>query len=200
MSHTPLTPQQHIAYLEGRRRLFLQVVGGWPPNVQGDMLQEARNAIQKDLAYVVAFLRDFPGNLAGEEVYADLLRMAHNADVPEAGAEAQRLLLDILGRHPESYSANLSIACLYVCSSQAHSPDAERYFRKALELKPELPDPAIYQGLGFSLLYQGKTEEATAQFEQYLKHVPGDTRIAGLLNKLASGEQPRPVYVESPHP
>lgn len=190
----PLNEQQ-IAYLENRRRMYLPLVGGWPPNLQSkEQLAEVRALLVQDIKYASSFVRENPANLGGAEIYGDLLRMGHNADVPGASKESVAVLQAVLAADPRSYNAALSIASLYVTLHPTLMGEAEKYFRLALELSSGPPDPLIFQGIGFSCLHQQKMEQAIQYFQQYLALVPGDRRISELVDRLASGQRPEQVY------
>ena len=188
--------QQQIDFLERRRTLYLPIAGGWPPNIDdGKQLREIQTLILKDIESTQLFIEKNPDIVEGREIYADLLRMAHNIDIPGAAPKADVLLQEILLHNPQSYAATLSLAALYVTTNADFAPKAEQLFCRALELRPNSPDPSIYQGLGFALLQQGKTEQAIENFQEYLRLVPSDKQIPELVEKLITGEKPERIHV-----
>ena len=183
--------QQKIAFLEGRRALYAKVAGGWPPTVVDQaQLAEIRSLLLKDIGHARSFVAESPDNQHGREIYADLLRMAHNLDVPDAARQADAVLRNILAHDPDSYAAHLSLASLYITLQPELAAEAARHFQRALELRPEIPDPAIYQGLGFASLHQGQVAGAIENFQKYLSLVPTDKRIAEFAERLSKGEVP----------
>jgi tetratricopeptide (TPR) repeat protein len=190
-------PQQQIEFLENSRILYLPIVGGWPPNVRDKKeLDEIRKLIVKDIESAKLFIDENPDILEGHEIYADLLRMAHNVDVPDAARKSEAVLKEILKNNPRSYPATMSLASLYITSNAELAPKAEEYFHRALELQPNSPNPAIYQGLGFASLHQNRIDLAIENFQKYLCLVPNDTQISEFVSKLIAGE--KPVQVKEP--
>lgn len=190
-------PQQQIEFLENSRILYLPIAGGWPPNVRDKKeLDEIRMLIVKDIESAKLFIDENPDILEGHEIYADLLRMAHNVDVPDAARKSEAVLKEILKDNPQSYPATMSLASLYITSNAELAPKAEEYFHRALELRPNSPNPAIYQGLGFASLHQNRINLAIENFQKYLCLVPNDTQISEFVSKLIAGE--KPVQVKEP--
>ena len=184
-------PQQQIEFLENSRILYLPIAGGWPPNVRDKKeLDEIRTLIIKDIESAKLFIDENPDILEGHEIYADLLRMAHNVDVPDAARKSEAVLKEILKNNPQSYPATMSLASLYITSNAELAPKAEEYFHRALELRPNSPNPAIYQGLGFASLHQNRIDIAIENFQTYLCLVPTDTQISEFVGKLIAGEKP----------
>jgi tetratricopeptide (TPR) repeat protein len=192
MAHSSKSlPQQQIDFLENSRTLYLPIAGRWPPNVRDKKeLEEIRTLITNDIESAKRFVEENPEILEGHEIYADLLRMAHNVDVPGAAQKSETILKQILVNNPQSYPATMSLASLYITSNADLAPKAEEYFHRALELGPNSPDPLIYQGLGFASLHQNKIDLAIDNFQQYLLMVPTDAKISGFVSKLAAGEKP----------
>ena len=187
-------PQQQIEFLENSRILYLPIAGGWPPNVRDKKeLDEIRKLIIKDIESAKLFIDENPDILEGHEIYADLLRMAHNVDVPDAAQKSEAVLKEILKNNPQSYAATMSLASLYITSNAELAPKAEEYFHRALELRPNSPNPAIYQGLGFASLHQNRIDLAIENFQKYLGLVPTDTQISEFVGKLIAGEKPLQV-------
>lgn len=181
--------------------MYLPLVGGWPPNLQDEeQLAEVRGLLVEDIRHASSFVVEHPENLVGAEIYGDLLRMAHNVDVPSAAKESVAVLQSVLARNPRSYSAALSIASLYVTLHPSLMAEAESHFRLALDLSSGPPDPLLFQGLGFSCMHQQKLDEAIQYFRRYLELVPTDQRISEVLERLASGQRPEQVYVPSKSP
>ncbi len=194
-SQVPLHEQQ-IAYLEKKRRMYLPLVGGWPPNLQDQaLLAEVRAHLVEDIQHSASFVREHPSNLRGMELHGDLLRMGHNVDVPGAAQESAGVLRSVLAANPHSCPAALSLASLYVTLHPSLMAEAEQYFRIALDLSAEAPDPLIFQGLGFACLHQQKTAQALEYFRKYLGLVPADERISEVVGKLSAGVTPTPVFV-----
>jgi tetratricopeptide (TPR) repeat protein len=195
MTHSSKSiPQQQIDFLENSRTLYLHIVGGWPPKVSGKKeLDEIRTLIIRDIESAKLFIEENPTIIEGQEIYADLLRMAHNVDVPGAAQKADTVLKEILKNNPQSYPATMSLASLYVTSNSELAPKAEEYFHRALELRPNSPDPSIYQGLGFAFLHQNRIDLAIENFQKYLGLVPTDAQISEFVDKLMEGEKPEKV-------
>jgi tetratricopeptide (TPR) repeat protein len=198
MTHSSKSlPQQQIEFLENSRILYLPIAGGWPPNVRDKKeLDELRTLIIKDIESAKLFIDENPDILEGHEIYADLLRMAHNVDVPDAARKSEVVLKEIIKNNPQSYPATMSLASLYITSNAELAPKAEEYFHRALELRPNSPDPSIYQGLGFASLHQNRIDLAIENFQKYLCLVPTDTQISDFVDKLIAGE--KPVQVKEP--
>jgi hypothetical protein len=150
MTHSSKSlPQQQIDFLENSRILYLQVIGGWPPTISDKKeLEGIRILLLKDIENAKLFVEENPEIGEGLEIYADLLRMAHNVDVPGAAQKSEAILKEILANNPQSYPAVMSLASLYVTSNADFAERSEHYFKRALELRPNSPNPAIYQGLG----------------------------------------------------
>ena len=98
MTHSSKSlPQQQIEFLENSRILYLPIAGGWPPNVRDKKeLDELRTLIIKDIESAKLFIDENPDILEGHEIYADLLRMAHNVNVPDAAQKSENVLKEIL--------------------------------------------------------------------------------------------------------
>jgi tetratricopeptide (TPR) repeat protein len=191
MTHSSKSlPQQQIEFLENSRTLYLAIAGGWPPNVRDKKeLNEVRTLIVKDIESAKLFIEENPEIVEGREIYADLLRMAHNIDVPGAAQKSEAVLKEILKNNPQSYPATMLLASLYITSNAELAPKAEEYFHRALELRPNSPDPAIYQGLGFASLHQNRIDLAIENFQKYLYLVPNDANISEFVSKLIAGEK-----------
>jgi tetratricopeptide (TPR) repeat protein len=184
-------PQQQIEFLENSRTLYLAIAGGWPPNVRDKKeLDEVRTLIIKDIESAKLFIEENPEIIEGREIYADLLRMAHNVDVPGAAQKSEAVLKEILKNNPQSYPATMSLASLYITSNTELAPKAEEYFHRALKLRPNSSDPAIYQGLGFASLHQNRIDLAIESFQKYLCLVPTDANISEFVSKLIAGKKP----------
>jgi tetratricopeptide (TPR) repeat protein len=85
---------------------------------------------------------------------------------------------------------------LYITLNAELAPKAEEYFLRALELRPNAPDPAIYQGLGFASLHQNRIDLAIENFKKYLCLVTTDAQISEFVGKLMAGE--KPIQVKQP--
>jgi tetratricopeptide (TPR) repeat protein len=176
---------QQIAYFRQRCELYAPLIGGWPTQAQGEALQQARAGLLEDLSRARAFVQQHPQRPDGKVLCADLLRMAHNTEVPGAADEARALLTGVLETNPRNYEALVCIASLYVTAHPSLAAAAESYFTKALEIRGLHPDPLLYQGLAFAALGQRKIDAAIGHFRKYLELAPNDGRIAELARRLA---------------
>ena len=202
MTDDPADPAtQQFAFLAGRQMLYRRVAGGWPPAVRDDaQLRELQSRMRTDLDHASAFVAANPSQASARLLLADLLRMAHNLDVPDTARRADELLGELLAADPGHGEAALCRGSLYVTLSPELGSRAEADFRLALSVQSVAPDPLIHQGLGFACLHQGRRAEALEHLRRYLDAVPQDARIAQFVARMAGGEQPRTVRVAPPSP
>jgi tetratricopeptide (TPR) repeat protein len=109
-----------------------------------------------------AILRIDPADEYARSVLGNLY--ARIGDRPAAIGEFQELV----ARHPQHADGWFNLG--FIHDQRDELPDAERCFRKALELQPAL-DRAWY-GLGLVLIRQGRLEEAVAALKRNTKLQP----------------------------
>lgn len=68
-----------------------------------------------------------------------------------------------------------------VCSKMGRTEEAMRWYRRALDLKPNLP--AAHYGLAFILLRRGDTDGARAHLQGFLESAPGDVHMAAWVER-----------------
>ena len=187
--------------LRERQALYRRVAGGWPPAVRDEaQLRELQSLMRTDLGRASAFVAAHPSQASARLLLADLLRMAHNLDLPDSASRADALLGELLAADPRDGEAALCRGALYVTLSPELGARAEADFRLALSAQSAAPDPLIHQGLGFACLHQGRRAEALEHLRRYLEAVPEDARIAQFVARMEDGEQPRTVRVARPSP
>jgi hypothetical protein len=188
----PSLEDAQLAHLVRRRDLFAQVAAGWPPRVRdAAQLRELQALMTVDLGHARGFVAEHPANAAGRRVCADLLRMAHNLDVPGAAQEAATMLGALLDEDPGDAEAALCRGSLLVTLSPRFGAQAEADFRRAIAGGSTAA--SALQGLGFACLHQGRHAEALEHFRSYLARVPADASIASFVARMEAGEVPRAV-------
>jgi len=186
---------QHLIYFQERRLAFAQIAGGWPPNVNSEVeLKEAQQRMTDDLQRLESYLQVNRESQLAFECYGDLLRMAHNLNIPNAAGIADKVLSGVVAENPNNYDATVALASLYVTLHQDLAPKAEALFNRAVELKPDVGNALIYQGLGLACVYQGKWEQALVHLGKYLDMVPTDKRISDLQKNLSRGHYPTLIH------
>ncbi len=187
---------EKLSYFAERLKLFGNVIGGWPTNLEStSQKKEVRALWEKDFSHALTLYKEYPNEIDVKLVVADLARMGHNIDVPDAARKADLVLNEIFRIDQFNIKAMVCRASMYVSLAPQFFPDAERLFAKVIELTTPSVDPIIYQGLGFACLNQNKVEEATSHFETYLSLVPEDEKITQLLSQLKSGKRGEVVHV-----
>ncbi len=196
MKDTQSPTQNQISFFQKRRDIYQTVVGGLPPNIDNATeLAEARKLLAEDIRHAKSFVTKNSTHTDGKLLLADLLRMAHNVDLPNAAKESEQCLQAILQDDPNHAEAVFCLASLYVNLHLDFMPQAERYFLHALALTKDQPNPLIYQGLGFACLHLQKREQAMIYFHEYLRRTPNDNRIAELVAELSSGKPAESVRI-----
>ncbi|MBY0573088.1 MAG: hypothetical protein K2P84_05365 [Undibacterium sp.] len=194
---TPIASlDEKISYFTERLKLFGNVIGGWPLNLEStSQKKEIRALWEKDFSHALTLYKEYPNEIDAKLVVAELARMGHNIDVPDAARKADLVLNEIFRIDQFNLRAMVCRASMYVSLAPQFFPDAERLFAKVIELSSPSVDPIIYQGLGFACLHQNKIEAATSHFETYLSLVPNDEKITQLLSQLKSGKRGEVVHV-----
>lgn len=55
---------EKLAYFDERLKLFSQVIGGWPPNLESaEQKNEVRTLWEKDFSYAIALYQDYPNEI-----------------------------------------------------------------------------------------------------------------------------------------
>ena len=121
---------------------------------------------------------------------AEVLRLGHNIDVPNAALECERICKGVLEQQPDTYQAHCLLGSLYVASNSDMAAVAEHHFREAQRLPEDTLDARVLQGLGFALVYQEKFQEAIDFFDAYLRICKEDTSIQELVGHLKAGDRP----------
>lgn len=135
-------------------------------------LKEYDNAIM----YFEKVLKNYPENASAKEglsysytaQYKDTLAKAVEWEKGNRPLEAAESLEKLRVLYPKDYTVQLRSAWLYFLAGNYIL--SEKHYRIALEIAPKDPDATI--GLGWSLLYSGKYEEADQLFTEFLKQYP----------------------------
>jgi tetratricopeptide (TPR) repeat protein len=145
---------------------------------------DAVHATDSGAAYVAALRRAWLLYRLGKldesiDAYKRASEMADGAIEPKVGVLAPLAALrrwkdvestarDVLKRDPASYTANIRLA--FALYSQARFAEAEPVYRALSALYPS--DVEVRDGLAWSLLEEGKTDEASASFGEVLAVAP----------------------------
>lgn len=148
-----------------------------------------RNAPQPaELAARIA-VHSLADPVRAERAIGELKRRAPDAPVVaelEKELATMREVLDAAAARPSDYEAQLRAAnFLY---DHGRWPDAERTYRRALELRGG--DPNVITDLGMTMLNQGRAREALAQFEEAQRRDPQHWQSAlnGVVVSLDLGD------------
>ena len=173
--------------LRREREFLARFLAGYPTRIRTP--QEARTVQEHwDRAIRLAeeLARASPAPAGVRVILADLLRMGHNMDVPEAGHACQQILTEVLAADPENAEAHYTMGQLLVSVNPAFAPAAEKHLLAVVRLSPAV-SPNVYQALGFACLYQKRVPEAISYFERYLGQVGGDPAVKTVVDHLRSG-------------
>ncbi len=108
---------------------------------------------------------------------------------------AVQLFRRAIDSSPEENSEHFRYLALALSQNPKWGKEAERYFRKAIELEPFSPDLRLL--LGRLYRQSGMTRRAEAQFEEALKLEPGNITIQAELGDLRSdGEQTGGTFIK----
>jgi tetratricopeptide (TPR) repeat protein len=180
---------EQLKQLQADLTYFIRPIGGWPPRIaNASELQDIKKRWHKAFDMAQSLLKQRPDSLETKYVLAELLRMGHNIDVANAAQASQTLFLEIIKANPNHYKAYLSLASLYISVDVQAAPRAEQLFLKAKDLAAPKVIPDIYQGLGFTCLYQNKTSDAITYFQKYLQLQPNPD-IQKLLGEITSDKK-----------
>lgn len=94
--------------------------------------------------------------------------------------EAERAWLAILKDHPDDAEACANLGV--IASQQQHYPDAVRYYRKALGLRPSMP--GLQMNLGLALFKAGEMKGAAHVFTPLYRRAAPDSEDAQRLRLL----------------
>jgi tetratricopeptide (TPR) repeat protein len=147
----------------------------------------ARNQVWRDPAILLADVKTGEGAARGVLTLAATLKARGELD------EAERLLLDHVGRHPRDPGACVNLGMIAL--ERGRGSDAEGWFRKALAVAPWLAD--AWYDLGIALELQGRAGEALAAYETALAREPGHAEASVNLSALyfQAGDLPRALGV-----
>jgi len=149
-----------------------------------------------DLGRLEDAARHFEASLAIEpkaEIYSDLgftlARLGKDA-------EAQKVFARALAIDPDCPSAHFNMAVVAVQGGDFRT--AEAHYRRAL---PARPTPETYNGLGFVLARQGRTDEAIAEYQRAIaadaNFVPAYNNLGQALTQQGRLAEAEKVYRES---
>jgi hypothetical protein len=84
-SNKEATYEKKIEYFNHRLKLYKQLIGGWPTNLETPEQEcEVKIEWEKDYSYAASLYQEYPANLNAKLILAELLRMGHNIDIPGA--------------------------------------------------------------------------------------------------------------------
>lgn len=163
-------------------------LGSYPPDISGQ-LKTIREEWDRAEILGKLLLLDVSKK---DEAYVEwkvgeLYRLGHNMDEPNAFQNSERYLLVAIEDDPSLIGARLSLGSLYVNTSVALSPKAEKVFLEALPLAKGDDLLKVYDGLFFAEYYQGKMSDAKLYVDKALAIVPNDKTFLNLKNILVSG-------------
>ncbi len=188
--------QAELARLTARAATYEPLIGGWPTHIENAaQLQELRQRWQNDINHFVALYQAHLSKIEPKLLLADMLRMGHNIDVPQAAQQADVVLNEVFRMDEFNVPAMLCRARMYVSLSPSVMPEAENLFKMVLKRAGPTVDAGVHKGLGFACLHQQKVDEARQHFAHYLSLAPADTKVAELLAKLKAGELGQTVQV-----
>ncbi len=169
-------PEAYELYLKGRFHFNKRTAGDLRQSVE-----YFQRAVDRDPNYALAYvgLADAYGVSTGYGVYTS----------QEALPKAQEAAARSLQLAPESAEAHTSFA--YVLSAQRRWAEAEREFKRAIELKPGYSTAHYFYALSL-LVATGRVDEAIREFKQALEIDPLSTIIIanyGYVLTVAHREQ-----------
>lgn len=200
-------PERQFQELRREQAALQSVIGFWPPRIRNagearEVLNRWKNAIER----AEKLHHQDPGDIDRMVVFADLLRMGHNINVPGAALTCYQIFMDVLRRNPNCLEAHFKFALF--CLSGGGAPDAaslpkqaalaEAHLLEARRLAGPIEDPEISQALGFACMYQKKWDDAIRHFEEYLARGGLAPNLPELLKRLRSGERPELIFSPGP--
>ena len=171
------TPEQRQARLQSADRsiaVFREKLTRYPPVFAGGA--EERRRTEQDMKQALADLRELekadPKDAETEWRLGELHRLANLLDFKDSWKEARSHLQRAAELKPDWPQPHVTLGLLYVNTSIDWAGDAEKEFKKALELAGGQPLPTAHSGLFFVYLHQNRLKEALAEADRYLALSP----------------------------
>ena len=174
-------------------------IGGYPPRFDASMSPEVATDRLKRLIADLSKLADTsPNNAEIEWRLGDAYRLGHNLDLEGAWQASEAALKRAMAHDPKCFQAYIVLGGLYVDSSPKLAGEAERLFKKAIELAGDRPAPLAYRGLAFAYLMQRDGEKALKAADECVKRFPDLDDMRRLRDHLR--KNPRVEIKEAPGP
>ena len=84
-----------------------------------------------------------------------------------------------------------------VCSKMGRTEEAIRWYRRALDIKPNLP--AAHYGMAFILLRRGERDGARSHLEGFLLSAPGEPHMAAWIERARAALNDLVATASSPN-
>jgi tetratricopeptide (TPR) repeat protein len=179
-----------LAAIDKKLERLNRVAGSYPPAVtkareRNQVVRECNEAarsLERELA-------KHPASWDIEWRLGECYRIGHNLDIRNAWKRSEAHLKKAISLRPEEARAYLILGMLYVNSDQSLAPEAEKLFKKALQLSGSQPMAAAHEGLVFAYYYQGRFTEALKEADEYLAQWPKDKKMLAVrevVRKMAA--------------
>ena len=171
-----------LRYLDGIIDDLSSHAADYPPRFESDTerLRAAHDA--KQLARVLDILSR--GRNADRRILlraAVVCSLAHNLDVPDAAAKADRLFRDLLVRYPGDAEVHFRYGMFL--AGTGHADDGLAHLERALAGGVKAAD----YPLGMVYLSKGDKDHALRHLKAYRKTDPGDASVESLIRAVESG-------------
>ena len=197
VSPMPARPHQDqfLIAIDKRIERLSDKAGFYPPSVS---TSTERSKLIRDIKEIAI---DLEGKAAKKsdawEIQwrlGECYQMGHNLDIPHAWKRSESHLKKAISLRPKETKPYLMLGLLYVNSDMNLAPDAEKLFKKAIEISAPKPLPEAYEGLTFSLYYQSQRVEALKAAEEGLRLDPANKKLLSMhevLKKLLDKSGPK---------
>lgn len=184
---------------DAERDALRPFIGGFPPQFDSSVSRDvATNRLNQLIANLSELSRKSPNNAEIEWRLGDAYRMGHNLDLEGAWQASEANSKLAMGHDPKCYQAYVTLGGLYVDSDPKRAGEAERLFKKAIDVAGNRPAWLAYRGLVFSYLMQRDGKKALKAANECLKRYPDQEDIRTLRDQLQ--KDPRIGYQEKSAP
>ncbi|MBI4606808.1 MAG: tetratricopeptide repeat protein [Planctomycetes bacterium] len=156
------------------------IVKAWRGGAAASWAADVRR-IPRDAAARLALALPFPGTALRPAFHRDLLGLGNAFFEAGLHGEARAVFAAALGRHAEDSDSLFNYAV--ACAEGGRLEDAERAYRRVLELAPSLDDAR--NNVGTLLAKAGRAEEALGMFRAIVERNPAHAEaVLNLSNEL----------------
>ncbi|PWT91141.1 MAG: hypothetical protein C5B54_05880 [Acidobacteria bacterium] len=164
-----------------------QVIAHWSKNAQTQDYKQVDEETQDKLS-ALGYIGTFQNTKGSETLPAprekvDLYRQlnaARELSFESDDKTAERLIQEVIAKDPGIIDAYSALGNIYL--KQRRYSEAEQYYQKALNIKPN--DPSLIMGVAGCKLANGQTDQAETFLLDSLKVLPSDSRIYFLLGNI----------------